>query len=87
MGIEDLLNKCEEAKNLTMFDGFIKSEPKIETKQKIVCSISGGSDSDIMLDICVKLDNKKRQNMYSLIQALNLKLPKTISIFLKKNMI
>lgn len=58
--IEPYLSKCEEAQNLTLFDSFVKAEPKIETKQRIVCMISGGSDSDIMLDIFVKLDAAKK---------------------------
>lgn len=57
---EQILQKCEEVKNLTIFDSFVKSAPKIETKRKIVCSISGGSDSDIMLDIISKLDAEKK---------------------------
>lgn len=55
-----LLAVCEEAKNLTIFDSFIKGNPKMQTKRKIVCSISGGSDSDIMLDIVAKLDVEKK---------------------------
>lgn len=55
-----VLEECEKIGNLTIFDSFIKSAPKIETKQRIVCSISGGSDSDIMLDIISKLDTEKK---------------------------
>lgn len=58
--IEEYLSKCEEVKNLTIFDSFVKANPKIETKRKIVCAISGGSDSDIMLDILAKLDTEKK---------------------------
>ena len=58
--IEPYLSKCEEVKNLTLFDSFVKAAPKIETKQRVVCMISGGSDSDIMLDIFAKLDVAKK---------------------------
>ena len=58
--INDLLKQCEEVGNLTIFDSFVKAYPKINGKQKIVCSISGGSDSDIMLDIIAKLDTEKK---------------------------
>lgn len=58
--LEQILQKCEDAKNLTLFDSFIKSAPKVKTKRRIVCSISGGSDSDIMLDIWTKLDVEKK---------------------------
>ncbi len=60
MNIQSILQKCEEIGNLTIFDSFIKGNPKIETKKRIVCSISGGSDSDIMLDITTKLDTEKK---------------------------
>ncbi len=55
-----ILKKCEEVKNLIIFDSFIKATPKIKTNRKIVCSISGGADSDIMLDILTKLDTNKK---------------------------
>ena len=58
--LEQILQICEDAKNLTIFDSFIKGNPKIRTKRRIVCSISGGSDSDIMLDIITKLDTDKK---------------------------
>ena len=58
--LQEILNKCEDAKNLTIFDSFVKAYPKIENKSIIVCSISGGSDSDIMLDILTKLDTEKK---------------------------
>lgn len=58
--LTEILQKCEDAKNLTIFDSFIKSAPKIKHKEKIVCSVSGGWDSDIMLDITAKLDADKK---------------------------
>lgn len=58
--IQSILDICEKAGNLTIFDSFIKAYPKIDAKRKIVCSISGGSDSDVMLDIIAKLDTEKK---------------------------
>ena len=58
--IERILEKCEEIGNLTIFDSFIKSYPKIKHKKRIVCALSGGSDSDIMADIITKLDTEKK---------------------------
>lgn len=48
--------------NLIIFDSFIKANsvinnPKYKT---IVCSISGGADSDIVLDLCTKIDIYKK---------------------------
>ena len=50
------------ANNFTVFDSFVKAnavinDPKYKT---IICSISGGSDSDIILDICKKVDVQKK---------------------------
>ena len=50
------------ADNFTVFDSFVKAnavinDPKYKT---IICSISGGSDSDIILDICKKVDVQKK---------------------------
>lgn len=58
--INDILLKCEEVGNLTIYDSFVKAYPKVKNKQIIVCGISGGSDSDIMLDIIAKLDTEKK---------------------------
>lgn len=55
-----ILEECERAGNLTIFNSFLKTAPKIETKQNIICSISGGSDSDIMLDILARLDYTRK---------------------------
>lgn len=58
--IKDILKQCESIGNLTIFDSFVKAYPKVDSKQKIVVSISGGSDSDILLDIIAKLDTEKK---------------------------
>lgn len=60
MKMEEIFKLCERANNLTIFDSFVKARPKIQYKQNILCSISGGSDSDIMLDIISKLDVDKK---------------------------
>lgn len=41
---------------LPILEGCLTANHKIRRYQNISCSISGGSDSDIMLDICAKLD-------------------------------
>ena len=45
---------------LPILDGFLVTNLKIKQYQNIHCSISGGADSDIMLDICAKLDPDKK---------------------------
>lgn len=49
-----------ESVTLPILDGFLVTNLKIKQYQNIHCSISGGADSDIMLDICAKLDPDKK---------------------------
>ena len=55
-----LLENCP--KNQTIGDNLVRAWSKINSSkyEKIVCSISGGSDSDIMLDICTKCDKNNK---------------------------
>lgn len=49
-------------KNKTIIDNFIKAFWIINNDQynKILCTVSGGSDSDVMMDICIKCDIDKK---------------------------
>lgn len=62
MNIYEILETCP--KNKTIVDNFIRAYSIINNDKykNIVCSISGGSDSDIMLDICTKVDENKKIN-------------------------
>lgn len=48
--------------NQTIGDNLVRAWSKINSNkyEKIVCSISGGSDSDVMLDICTKCDKNNK---------------------------
>lgn len=46
-------------KNKEIFDSFLVSDHKIKSYENIVCSISGGSDSDIMMDLFCRIDKSK----------------------------
>lgn len=61
MEINDLLQTAG-TDNFTIFDGLVKANSVINDPayNTIICSISGGSDSDIVLDICHKLDRDKK---------------------------
>ena len=53
--------------NITVFDSVVKADSVINNPKykSVICSISGGSDSDILLEICSKIDkNKKIQYLY-----------------------
>ena len=59
--IEDILNNCPD--NRTICDNLVKAwviinNPKYD--KRLVCSISGGSDSDIMLDIVYRCDKDNK---------------------------
>lgn len=60
MNIQEILDKCVDIDNMTIYDSFTVADLKIPRAQNIVCSISGGADSDIMLDIISKLDTDKK---------------------------
>ena len=54
--LDELLN--DVPKNQTIGDNLIRAWSIINNDkyETIVCSVSGGSDSDIMVDICVRVD-------------------------------
>lgn len=58
--IQSILEKCEKIGNLNIYNSFLKTYQKLQQHDKIVCSISGGADSDIVLDIMTKLDTDKK---------------------------
>lgn len=44
-------------KNNLIGDSIIITHNKLQTYKKILCSVSGGSDSDILIDLCQKYDD------------------------------
>ena len=60
MKLNEILSRCP--KNKTIVDNMIRAYKIINNSKynTILCSISGGSDSDIVLDICHKCDNDKK---------------------------
>ena len=48
--------------NATIFDAFVKADSVINNPdyKKIMCSLSGGSDSDIMLDVLYRVDKDNK---------------------------
>lgn len=58
--IEELLESCP--KNQTIGDNLIRAWSKINSSKykNILCSISGGSDSDVMLDIVWRCDKDNK---------------------------
>ena len=58
--LEELLDTCP--KNQIIGDNLVRAWSKINSPlyKNIICSISGGSDSDVMLDICTQLDKENK---------------------------
>lgn len=58
--LNSLLENCP--KNQTVGDNLVRAWSKINSPKysKEVCTISGGSDSDVMLDICTKCDKDNK---------------------------
>lgn len=58
----DLFGLLDKAKTITIADAFVIMANKLNDQKykNVVCSISGGSDSDILIDIVAKLDANKK---------------------------
>ena len=58
----DIQEITKDVKNLKVFEALIKADNIINRAEykTILCSISGGADSDIVLDICHKVDRDKK---------------------------
>lgn len=57
---EEIKNILGEINNLAVYESFLVANSKLEQYKKIVASISGGSDSDIIVDLFTKLDDEKK---------------------------
>ena len=56
--LEEIIDQC--GSNKTIIDSFLKANSVIGRYSKPYCSISGGKDSDIMLDMLTKIDKKHK---------------------------
>jgi 3'-phosphoadenosine 5'-phosphosulfate sulfotransferase (PAPS reductase)/FAD synthetase len=59
MYIEKMLDEGKLPQNLEIYNSFITTRSKFLTYDHMVVSISGGSDSDIMLDLLCRFDKSK----------------------------
>jgi 3'-phosphoadenosine 5'-phosphosulfate sulfotransferase (PAPS reductase)/FAD synthetase len=60
----ELFNKVMDIENYAILDGYAKAENVLRRSYTALCSISGGSDSDIMLDIIHNLDEDEKVTYY-----------------------
>ena len=61
---ENLFEKIESINNSAIFDSFAKAVNVIHNSSSGLCSISGGSDSDIVLDIIHNVDENGKITCY-----------------------
>ena len=59
MNIDKMLDNGEIPNNLEIYKSFMVTRKKFEEYNNILCSVSGGSDSDIMVDLFCRFDKKK----------------------------
>lgn len=83
--LNELLENCP--KNTTICDNLLRAYKIINDKKykKIVCSISGGSDSDIMLDIVWRCDKDNKVTYVWFNTGLEYQATKDHLKFLEKN--
>lgn len=56
--VQKLLEKADG--NFAIFDSVAKAHSVLSRYDSIACSISGGKDSDIMLDLISKIDKDRK---------------------------
>ena len=60
----ELYNKLLHANHFTVLDSYVKANSVLNGSNTALCSVSGGSDSDIMLDIIHKVDDSGKVTYY-----------------------
>ena len=75
MNLDEILEQAP--KNNLIGDSIIVTYAKLQQYQKILCSVSGGSDSDILIYVR-NLTKRTKLHMFFLIRGLSLKQLKNI---------
>jgi 3'-phosphoadenosine 5'-phosphosulfate sulfotransferase (PAPS reductase)/FAD synthetase len=60
MEFEEILKRCADHDSYTVYTSFCKAKRILAQSETPVCSISGGSDSDLVLDLIHKLDRDRK---------------------------
>lgn len=55
MKLQEVLENAPD--DVVIMDSFVITDAKLKRYDKVLCSVSGGSDSDIIIDLCQKLNN------------------------------
>lgn len=86
MELFEILQNTPEGSRL-IADSIVITHAKLKQYDKILCSISGGSDSDILIDLCEKFDEANKITYAFLIQDLNFEQQKNIYNIWNRSMI
>lgn len=76
-----------DTKNFAIIDGYAKAVSVLSRSHTPLCSISGGSDSDIVLDVIQNVDEKRKSATSGLIPDWNTVLQKNTSTIWKRSMV
>lgn len=82
---EELLKTCTDNNNYTIYTAFCKAQRILMRSYTPVCSISSGSDSDIVLDMIHKVDEDGKVKYFWIDTGLEYSATRSISISLNKN--
>lgn len=81
---EELLKTCTDNNNYTIYTAFCKAQRILMRSYTPVCSISSGSDSDIVLDMIHKVDEDGKVKYFWIDTGLEYSATRSISISLNK---
>ncbi len=70
--------------DVTIVESIVITHSKLKKYEKILCSISGGSDSDVLIDLCQKYEEAKKITYAFFDTGLEFKATKEHLIFLEK---
>lgn len=59
MNLFEIIKNAPETSQL-ITDSIVITHSKLQQYNKILCSVSGGSDSDILIDLCQKFDDANK---------------------------
>ena len=80
--LDEALTKCADNNNYTIYTSMCKAQRILMRSYYPVCSISGGSDSDIVLDLIHKVDEDGIYTILNINTALPLSVSNPISLSL-----
>lgn len=83
MDLMEILKEAPDTSQLIV-DSIVITHQKLQRYNNILCSISGGSDSDILLDLCEKFDESKKITYAFFDTGLEYTVTKEHLVFLEK---